>query len=165
MCLNFKKTFNNYSAREEEKDLINYIIIFVIEFYLILLDSNNFAFIEKFLHSDLFKNLASFDDKEDLKTFFGNLYYVIFQTIIKPSPRFELLETLFSEKRVVSHFEFVLINSQVSSVYRLNLLMNFDLLVKEIGKNFDSDSLEEYANLFPRLFGYLNDLSEKVSAK
>jgi len=130
-----------------------------------LLDSNKFIFIENFLLSDLFNNLTFFDDQEALKSFFGNLYFVIFQTLSKPNAKFDLLEMLFGKEKVVNYFDSIIANTEISSVYRMNLLMNFDLLVKEISKNFDTENLEEYTNLFPMLFGYLNDLNEKIIGK
>lgn len=165
MCLNFKKTFSNYSAKKEEKDLINYIIIFIVNFYIMLLDTNNFNYVEKFLLSDLFKNLIFFEDHEEHKILFGNLYYVIFQTLSKPNAKFDLLEILFNKENIINYFDSIISNTDISSAYRMNLLMNFDLLVKEISKNFDSNNIEEYIDLFPMLFSYLNELNDKIIVK
>lgn len=166
MCLNFRKTLSSYSARKEEKGLINCILVSIVDFYIMLLDSNNSAYIHKFLVSDLFANLTFFDAQPELQAFFGSLYYVLFQTLTKPSAKFDLLDLLFSKEKITNYFDSILNNSEVSSVYRLNLLVNFDLLVKEIGKAaFDSEETEICAERYPKLFGFLNALNEKLVGK
>ncbi len=123
-----------------------------------LLDSNNFNFIEKFMHSALFENLTFFDMQEELKSYFGNLYYLILQTLSKPNAKMDLLNVLFSKEKIVNYFNLVIINNEISSFYKRNLISNFDLLVKEIIKNLDSNISEEYKQLSQ----YLNYLSEKL---
>lgn len=128
-----------------------------------LLDSNNFKFLDSFMLSDLFENLIFFDEQEKLKSFFGNLYFFIFQMLSKPNAKFYYLELLFSKEKIINYFNFM-INDSSSSVHRMNLIMNFDLLLKEITQNLDSDKLEDSAYDCPKLFDFLNNLNEKIFA-
>ncbi len=147
--------------KREEKDIINLTLISIVEFYINLLDTNNNCFIQQFLSSECYSNFIIFNQEEILKPFYNNLFYVIFQTISKPSPKLELLETFFSEEKIYNFFNMTIINYDADMAFRLNLLMIFEVVVKEVKKIFTSDNVEEFITLYPNFLSYLNDLSEK----
>lgn len=156
---------NSFLVKKEERDILNFTLILIIEFYINLLDTNNNNFIQKFFMSEIFLNLICFEQEEIFRPFFYNLFYVIFQNISKPTPKLDLLEIFFSEKIIINFFNLNIINCDVDLVFRLNLIMIFDLIVKEIKKICNNENSEELTCLYPNFFNYLNELSERKISK
>jgi len=140
---------------------MSYIVISILEYYINILDSNNFKMIERFLNSDLFSNLLMLVEVlKNIENFYSNLFFVIFQNLSKPNPKLSLLELLFKKERIIKIFINLIMNFENNSVFRLNFLIILETLISEIRKTINKDNLEEYLIICPTFLGYLNELND-----